>query len=162
MYNILNQNKNVSTGKITWNKVYNITDEDWDHINLFPFNITKYPAMICFQVTINHNILVTNKLLYQMKMRTDALCTLCQANNETITLLLWKCDKFITDLLQWLSNYNIHLDISEEVFIFGFQKEQELPKPLHFILLYAKYFIYLSRCKKQPLNLNVFKIKVNV
>ena len=44
MYNILNQNKDVPTGKITWNKVHNITDEDWDHINLFPFNITKYPA----------------------------------------------------------------------------------------------------------------------
>ena len=89
MYNILNQNKDVPTGKITWNKVYNITDEDWDHINLFPFNITKYPALLWFQVTINHNILVTNKVLYQMKMRTDALCTLCQANNETITHLLW-------------------------------------------------------------------------
>ena len=71
MYNILNQNKDVPTGRITWNKVYNITDEDWDH-NLFPFNITKYPALIWFQVTINHNVLVTNKLLYQMKMRTDA------------------------------------------------------------------------------------------
>ena len=46
MYNILNQNKDVPTGKITWNKVYNITDEDWDHINLFPFNITKYLALI--------------------------------------------------------------------------------------------------------------------
>ena len=117
MYNILNQNKDVPTGKITWNKVYNITDEDWDHINLFPFNITKYLALIWFQVTINHNILVTNKLLYQMKMRTAALCTLhvCQANNETITHLLWKWDKtqqFITDLLQWLSNYNIQCDIS--------------------------------------------------
>ena len=33
-------NKDVPTGKIAWNKVYNITDEDWDHINLFPFNIT--------------------------------------------------------------------------------------------------------------------------
>ena len=79
------QNKDVPTGKITWNKVYNIIDEDWDHIYLFPFNITKYPAIIWFQVSIDHNILVTNKILYQIKMRTDALCTLRQANIESIT-----------------------------------------------------------------------------
>ena len=41
----------------------------------------------------------------------------------------------------------INSDTSEEVFIFGFHKEQKLPKPLNFILLYAKYFIYLSRSK---------------
>ena len=69
MYNILNRNKEIPTGKATWNKLYNITNNDWKNIYLFPFNITKYPAMQWFQISINHNILVTNKLLYQMRIK---------------------------------------------------------------------------------------------
>ena len=117
---------------------------------------------ICISLDINFNESLTNDVVSFEQLGPDALCTLCQANNETITHLLWKCDKmqqFITDLFQWLSNYNKHCDISEEVLIFGY-KEQKLPKPLNFILLYAKHFIYLSCSKKQPLNLNVFKIKL--
>ena len=77
MYNILNRNKEIPTGQVTWNKLYNITNNDWKNIYLFPFNITKYPAMQWFQISINHNILVTNKLLYQMRIKNDSLCTFC-------------------------------------------------------------------------------------
>lgn len=160
MYDILNKNDDIPTGQITWNKMYDLTREDWTKIYIYPFSLTKYPALLWFQVSINNNILVTNKLLCQMKIQNDALCSFCMLNNETITHLLWKCElsqKFIKELTEWLISYNIVVNISEELFIFGKQEEQVLPNPIKFILLYAKYFIYISRCKKHNLILNVFK-----
>ena len=160
MYDILNQHKDIPTGQLTWNKIYALTTEDWPQIYKYPFNITKYPALLWFQVNINHNIFVINKLLFQMKIRNDAQCTFCKLNSETITHLLWKCDhtqQFIKELLEWLKAYGIIYTVSEESFIFGGQKEQLFPHAIKFILLYAKYFINVSRCKQRPLSLNIFK-----
>ena len=163
MYNILNRNKEIPTGQVTWNKLYNITNNDWKNIYLFPFNITNYPAMQWFQISINHNILVTNKLLYQTRIKNDSLCTFCLSNNETIIHLLWKCDKthkFIREIARWLGTCNIQCNITEEYFIFGLQREHTFSKIFNFILLYAKYYIYLARCKKQSLTLSVFQKKL--
>ena len=162
-YNILNRNKEIPTGQVTWNKLYTITNNDWKNIYLFPFNITKYPAMQWFQISINHNILVTNKLLYQMRIKNDSLCTFCQSNNETIIHLLLKCDKtqkFTREIARWLGTCNIQCNITEEYFIFGLQREHTFSKIFNFILLYAKYYICLARCKKQSLTLSVFQKKL--
>ena len=67
-------------------------------------------------------------------------------------LLFWKCNtiqQFIRSVVAWLNAFNIQDDISEKYFLFGLQEEHKFTKVLNFILLYAKYFIYLARCKKQ-------------
>ena len=165
MYNILNKTYDIPTEQATWNKIYNIANDEWKRIYIFPFNITRYPALQWFQISINHNILVTNKLLYQMKINNDALCTFCQTSKESIIHLFWKCNKiqqFIRSVVAWLNAFNIQCDISEKYFLFGLQEEHKFTKVLNFILLYAKYYIYLARCKKQTLTLNVFQKKLKV
>ena len=70
-------------------------------------------------------------------------------NSETITHLLRKCDhtqQFIKELIEWLKGYGIIYTVSEESFIFGGQKEQSFPRAIKFILLYAKYLIYVYCC----------------
>ena len=64
--------------------------------------------------------------------------------------------------MEWLKTYGIIYNISEEFFIhvFGRQKEQLLSKAIRFILLYAKYFIYVSHCKQCSLSLNIFKTQL--
>ena len=163
MYEILNKTNESQTGQVTWNKIYNITKDEWKVIYIFPFRVTKYPALQWFQICINHNILVTNKLLQQMKIKNDALCTFCQTSNESIVHLFWQCNKtqqFIRSVTAWLNTFGIHCDISEKYFIFGWQEEQCFTKVLNFIILYAKYYIYLARCNKLSLSLIVFKTKL--
>ena len=48
MYHILNQNKDIPTRKLTWNKAYNFTDEDWAKIYALPFETTKHSAVRWF------------------------------------------------------------------------------------------------------------------
>ena len=162
IYNILNKNDEKPTGMLSWNKKYNIHDDDWEKIFKDPFCITKYPAIQWFQTSINHNILVTNSLLYKMKLKNDPFCYYCHQHEETITHLFWQCDKiqqFLKELIQWLKSSNIKCDISEEYFILGIMKNN-ISEILRFILLYAKYYIYISRCNQQILVLNVYKRKL--
>ena len=69
MYDTLNKTQDTPTGQASWNKIYNLDKDKWKKIYTFSFNVTSYPALLWFQICINHNILVTNKLLYQMKTR---------------------------------------------------------------------------------------------
>ena len=163
MYEILNKTNDIPTGQVTWNKTYDIKENEWKAIHILPFRVTSYPALQWFQISINHNILVTNKLLQQMKIKDDALCTFCHSNNELIVHLFWQCSKtqqFIRSVSAWLSEYGIDCNISEKYFIFGWQEGQCFTNVLNFIILYAKYYIYLTRCKNLSLSLLVFKYKL--
>ena len=81
--------------------------------------VTSYPALKWFQISINNNVLVTNKLLQQMRIKNDGLCTSCQSSNETIIHLFWQCQmtqNFIKSVVAWLSTYDIDCHISEKIF----------------------------------------------
>ena len=100
-----------------------------------------------------------------MKIYDSALCTFCRTTNESIVHLFCKCDKtqqFIKSVINWLNSFNIQCDISAKYFLFGLQEEHRFTNVLNFILLYTKYYIYLARCKKQNLIINVFKQKLKV
>ena len=148
MYSILNSNDNETpTGQTTWNKIYNLTKEQWKQIYIFPFKTTTYPALKWFQININHNILVTNKLLYQMKLNDDALCTFCQTTSESIIHLFWKCEKiqeFIRNVKSWLNSYHIQCDISEKYFLFGLQEEHRFTNVLNFCHTLCKILYLFS------------------
>ena len=56
--------------------------------NSYPLGIIRYPAIQWFQLSISHNILVTNKLLVKMKIKNDPNCYYCESQEETIRHLL--------------------------------------------------------------------------
>ena len=137
---------------LSWNKKYTLSNEDWKKIFIYPFTITKYPAIQWFQSCINHNILVTNSYLFKIKLRNKPDCYYCLSQEETITHLFWHCEKiqqFLKNLENWLKPQNTECDINEESFILGINKNKAFPEILSFILLYAKYYIYTTRCNKQ-------------
>ena len=159
MYNELNKNYDEPTSKKRWNEKFNFTDQEWKKIYNYPFNIIKYPAIQWFQTSINHNILVTNNLLFKMKIKRDSLCYYCHSQKETITHLFWACERiqaFLKELLQWLNNNEIQCDFVEEFFIFGLDRLNTITKPLNIIILYAKYYIYTTRCNERHLVLEVY------
>lgn len=165
MYTILNKNNEEPTGKKTWNEKYHFTDEEWKQIYLYPFTIINYPAIQWFQVSIIHNILVTNKLLVKMQLKNDPHCYYCHSQEETIIHLFWTCEKiktFLKDLVHWLETENIQCKLTQEQFIFGLDRNNILSKPLNTILLYAKYYIYTTRCNEQSIHLDIFKRKLIV
>ena len=43
--------------------------------------------------------------------------------------------------------------------MFGLDKKNKISKPLAIILLYAKYYIYITRCNQLILHIDIFKKK---
>ena len=116
-----NNNYDEPTSKKRWNEKFNFTDQEWKKIYNYPFNIIKYPAIQWFQTSINHITLVTNNLLFKMKLKRDSLCYYCHSQKETITHLFWTCERiqaFLKELLQWLNNNEIQCDFVEDFFLF--------------------------------------------
>ena len=121
MYSELNKNYDEPTSKRRWNEKFNFTDQEWKKIYNYPFSIIKYPAIRWFQTSINHNILVTNNLLFKMKIKSDPSCYYCHSQKETIIHLFLTCERiqaFLKELLQWLYNNDIQCDFVEDFFYF--------------------------------------------
>ena len=131
---------------------------------MFPFKTTTYSLLPWFQVSLNHNILVTNKLLHHMKIKEESICTFCTQEEETNTHLLWQCNvtkEFLNFVTTWLQSFNIYIELSEELFLFGLEKEQRLTSIMKFLLLYTKYYIYCCRCNEQPPIVTVYKRRLH-
>lgn len=75
-----------------------------------------------------------------MKLRNNAVSSVCELNNETILHLLWKCEctkQYIKELLEWLKSYDLNYIISGEYFMFGEQESMlilKLSSSLYFML----------------------------
>ena len=163
MYDILNINEDKPTAQQTWNDLYNIQEKDWKKIYMYPMKITKYCTLQWFQICINHNILITNKRLQYMGIKDDPLCTFCKTHVETTVHLLWNCSitkDFFKSFLSWLRSFHIHIELSEKLFLFGLESGEKVSNVSKFILLYAKYYIYCSRCNNHSLMLEIFKKKL--
>ena len=57
---------------------------------------------------------------------------------------------------------NIQCEITEEFLNFGLNRKNIRPKPLNIILLYAKYYIYITRCNQNTLFFDIYKKKSTI
>ena len=100
-----------------------------------------------FQTCINYRILVTNKILFQIKVTDNPKCSFCGDTDETIDHVLWNCLKtkqFLQELTEKFQEMRISLNLNEVTFILG-KFSQNTPSILQFLMLVAKY--YINMCK---------------
>ena len=164
MYNLLNKTTDIPAGKISWTKKYKFEEDEWGKIFSDPFKITKDSTVQWFQSRINHKILATNTLLYNMKLIEDPKCTFCNKRDETIEHLLWECEcvkRFLNESILWLSQHGIHITLNEKSVIFGIDPDQksDINK---LVLMEIKYYIYYARCSKNNMNLTVLQHRLKL
>ena len=127
-----------------------------------PFKITKCTKLRLFQTCINHKILVTNKLLHQMKMIDSPTCSLCGNNEESIEHLFWKCpntQQFLNEVKDKFQEIGVLLNLDECKFILGIYP-QNTSDIIQFLMLVAKY--YINMCKGTHRQLTFLEYKINV
>ena len=163
MYKLLSKLNDPPAGKIAWNKKYKIDEKEWNIIYAEPFKITKDTVAQWFQTRINHKILATNTFLHKIKITNDPKCTFCAEADETIEHLLWECDyvqKFINEVISWLSQQGIYIILDETSFLFGLLLLEDDVNKL--VLMEIKYYIYYARCSKSRLSLTVLKQRLKL
>ena len=138
-------------------------DGEWRNINDLQYKCCIETKMRAFYFRLLHHILPNNEFLYKVGIVESDLCTFCEENIETICHYLCMCPLtviFWTEVLGWIkSKTSIELSMDPAVLIFA----KDVPanqQAIRFILLCAKYFIYLCRIRQTAPSFNVFLVQL--
>ena len=137
------------TAVIKWNSEFQ--GVEWKIVFRLCFTTSKDPQLKWFQTRLIHRILPTQKYLALCKITDSSLCTFCGTATETICHLLWSChftQSFWNELIEVIRRKCTHcerLNFNNELILFGTSKQISTDKPMDFIILFAKFYIY--KCK---------------
>ena len=96
-------------------------------------------------------IIAINDLLLKYNLRTSNICDFCTMHVETAKHLFWECRHtlhFWNELSNFLKTKHMDLNLSYEIISFGITTFNQNPNTIfkNYILLCAKYFIFLNKC----------------
>ena len=117
------------------------------------------------QFKIVHRILATNRNLYKWKINADSRCTFCK-QEDTIAHFLYECSAIHilwNSIFNWWNcsfNLNIPLSIHEILFGIPNLNDELIIVHYNYVLLYAKYYIYLFKKKGQILDFYEFMVNL--
>lgn len=158
MYNVFIKHKNNSS-QPKWSEKFSMNEKEWKIVNTLPFFTTKNSYLQWFQYRINQNILPTNKLLTQMKIKQNDKCTFCKTFTETIYHLFWECqivNNFWNELLEFLNENIQNTEMNGKEALFGILKLDKKFKPINYLYITFRNYIYKQKCNEKSLVLNNF------
>ena len=135
---------------------------NWKAIFTNCFRCSPDSQLQWFQTRLIHRILPTNKYLFTCKLKDSSTCHFCMHEIETLSHLFWNCvhvKKFWNDLLKLLQDKCMHctrLILNEQLILFGTSDNICIDKPLNFIILFAKFYIYKCRFQDNLPNTTTF------
>ena len=155
MYLSLNRKSSIPKSQLRWNGIFETNEFNWQLIYNIPAKSCNNTKLHWFQYRILHRILATNDYLFKCKIKTENSCTFCTVVPEKLEHLFWQCPivmNFWDEVEQWIyvkCNYLINIDKVKA--IFGILNSNEWFRPLNYILILTRFFIYKCRIKnKQP------------
>ena len=149
-YNYLTKETNEATRKcdIKWEGKFNLAlnDKIWHTIYSNCFRTIYDNSVIWFQYKILFGILGTKDFLFKMKIVDSNQCRLYGESAETIQHLFSQCEiveNLWTDIKQWIKrkvNYQLHM--TQITKFFGYCIQDQTFKPVNFILLICRKYIF--------------------
>ena len=116
---------------------------------------TISPKHRVFQFKLIHRCLVTNKSLYDWKLKDTNICTFCESHIETIVHLLWDCTKvqsFWKEVFDWIKEVtDTNIIFNSKEILLGIDNNNLTFYNAVFIMV--KQYIYACRCKNMLLNI---------
>ena len=157
MYKILNENEIIPKSQIKWNGIFETENLDWCQIYKIPAKSCRNTKLHWFQYRLLHRILATNDLLLKCGITEDSLCTFCKRVPEKIEHLFWYCNvvmEFWENIENWIYEKNQYLvNIDKKRALFGICNQSEFSKPINYILILTRFYIYKCRINNKGLNI---------
>jgi hypothetical protein len=124
----------------------------WQKINEKQFKCTIETKLRNFYFKLFHRILPCNEFLYRIGVIETDLCTFCEEAIETIYHYMCSCPlvvMFWQELLSWIKDTtSVCLELTPPVLMFA-ENVKDKFQCVEYILLSAKYFIYVCRIQKK-------------
>ena len=103
----------------------------------------------------------SNVFLHKCKLVSSSLCEFCQIEIETVSHVFWECmyvQTFWMQLKDCLNANGIEINITFKTTTFGILERYANENRLNnFMILQAKYFIFINKCKKSLPSWQAFK-----
>ena len=162
-YNIVNNNTEILHLKFKnkWSDDLNenITNQEWNLIFRRCFKTVSDNHLIWFQYRIIHRILGTRKLLYQMNIVPNPLCSICQTEPESLCHLFLQCpstQSLWQNIEIWIKNkLNISVILTHKYKMLGYTIHDCQFLPLNTMILVAKYYIF--KCSQNKTIPDIFQ-----
>ena len=143
-----------------WDRTYRLTRD------IFFDNRLKW-----MQYQIVRGTLKTNRIISKFVPGVNSSCTFCENFIENILHLFWECENVSNFLVSIYDYFVIRWDSISAIpnrkeFIFGI-KTKNMYSPENLLILYVKYYIWVTRCRKVNLDINgflnwfKFELKIN-
>ena len=130
----------------------------WNNAYMTAIKCTKSTKLIEFQFRFLHQTLATNVSLVKMGYKDDIRCTFCHEEAENLTHLFWFCSKielFWKHLIASLKDHKL-------LVVLGLKPDTSKNKAaINFVLLLARFYIWLCRSKGNIPTIEKFKPFLN-
>ena len=128
------------------------------------YPITNQLVLRSFQFRMLHKAIVLNDKLFRWKIKETNLCTNCSKHKETIYHFFWDCE-YAQKLYKWVKKICIGIDSTRE---YDMSLDKIILNKMHpncahvsnFVLLSAKHYLYVTRCKDEHINERCFTSKI--
>ena len=162
-YKLLTQSENNEEDKsqLKWNTTFINEDLNWKKIYTIPIIATNDMKIREFQYKCLKRIIPSNVFLHKCKLVSSSLCDFCQMEIETVSHMFWECmyvQTFWMKLKDCLNENQITVNITFKTTTFGIQERFTNENKLkNVMILLAKYFIFINKCKKTVPSWQAFK-----
>jgi hypothetical protein len=160
-YIIMKSKIKPAAGKIKWIEKYDemdVEEEFWQYIYVTPSSLTKNSKILMIQYKIINRILAVNYNLKIWGKSTTDKCNAC-SQVDTIEHFMYQCPKTLClwkSIQQWWKNifhFTIKLSLLEIIFGIPNEIKDHTVTIYNYVLLHAKYYIYVTKKKQEELNL---------
>ncbi len=140
-----------------------IVASEWKDIFTLSKKTTLDSQTRIFQFKTLHRILPTNSLLYKYQIRNDPWCDHCQNVIETLEHTFHLCPSILElwyNIAEWVSpEIDLFQYINSENIILGVYKENKFLE--NTLILAIKRYIYINKCKQNPISDAGAKMYIN-
>ena len=145
-----------------WKSDLNNNEIDWINVYSNTFISTIDSKLRNFQYKYLMRIIATNDVLLKYNLKTSNICDFCNMQIETAKHLFWECrhtQHFWNELSNFLKIKHMELNLGYELISCGITIINKNPniKIKNYILLCAKYSIFLNKCHTTIPSFNCFK-----
>ena len=149
MYELINKKNIIPSSQVKWNTIFEPTHLNWSQLYNIPAKCCNNTKLHWFQYRLLHRNLATNDFLFKCNIKQDNLWNFCKRFPKKLEHIFWYCTlimEFWEHIEMWVyerSNYLLNIDMQRA--ILGITNVTENNKPINYILILTRYYIYKCR-----------------
>ena len=161
LHQFKNKQYDIIKSEQKWTKLFENSVLNWSKIYTNVLSATIDIKLRNFQYKFVHRIIPTNKLLFKQNISVYSICDFCSMHIETLEHLFWECNivqVFWSNFNNRCCFFNMDFKTDLKIVCFGEYKNCVKAKAKNGVIICAKYYSFLCKCRKTIPTFLCFKL----